>query len=299
MSVSKADANGAGSVSPPVPAPATTDRVARGKGTSGAGHANGANTTWSTARKQVQVAEASKRSGSLNFKAIDAALDDLTFAELRFVGAYNSYIKDKNVETKAAYEKEKDRYKTAQMDFEMFIENQTNGLAADSSVYPAGHGLKNSAQVRRLEQKILDHASGPQRKRVQEAINQNRGLRAAREARALSAKMQETNGKLNQTQKSEAVHIIGDATDAVTGKHREDDNLPASLITTMRLDRFDTLLDAATTDYGNGQKLDLGLYVQLTDNIRAQMGALDADSNKDFGDIVAKYREAAPINLGP
>jgi hypothetical protein len=297
MSVGKADANGAGSVTPP--APATTDDAAPGKGTPGAGLANGANTTWSTARRQVQVAEASKRSGSLNFKAIDNALNDLQFAKLRFVHANNDYVAKQTGETRETYENEKRRYRTAQMDFGILIAKQTDGLAGDSSIYPAGHGLKNSAQVRRLEQKILDHASGPQRKRVQEAINQNRGLRAAREARALSAKMQETNGKLNQTQKSEAVHIIGDATDAVTGKHREDDNLPASLITTMRLDRFDTLLDAATTDYGNGQKLDLGLYVQLTDNIRAQMGALDADSNKDFGDIVAKYREAAPINLGP
>src|SRR6478609_1815624 len=89
MSVGRADANGSGSVSPPVPA-STTDSAASGKGMPKAGLADGANTTWSTARKPVQVAEVSKRAASLDFKAIDVALDDLTLAELRFVGAYSA-----------------------------------------------------------------------------------------------------------------------------------------------------------------------------------------------------------------
>src|SRR6185369_6686703 len=104
MSVGRADANGAGSVSPPVPAPAPEDSAASGKGMPKAGLADGANTTWSTARKPVQVAEVSKRPASFDFKAIDVALDDLTFAELRFVGAYNSYVKEKSYENRAAYQ---------------------------------------------------------------------------------------------------------------------------------------------------------------------------------------------------
>lgn len=109
--------------------------------------------------------------------------------------------------------------------------------------------------------KILDHAAGPlQRDHLAGAINENRGLRAPRELRALSAKMQE--GKLNPTQKSEAAHIIGDATDAVTGKHWNEADLPPDLVTTFRLDRFDKLLEYATTTSdgvtGNTQKFDLG-----------------------------------------
>ena len=77
MSVGRADANGAGSVSPPVSAPATTDSAARSNGTPKAGLADGANTTWSTARKSIQVAEVPKRPASLDFKAIDKAVDDV------------------------------------------------------------------------------------------------------------------------------------------------------------------------------------------------------------------------------
>jgi len=301
MSVGRADANGSGSVSPPVPA-STTDSAASGKGMPKAGLADGANTTWSTARKPVQVAEVSKRAASLDFKAIDVALDDLTLAELRFVGAYNSYVKEKNDENRAAYQKEKDRYRTAQIDFEMIIEKQTNRLAGDSSVDP-GHGLKNCAKVRLLEKKMLDHAAGPQRDHLAGAISENRGLRAPRELRALSAKMQE--GNLNPAQKSEAAHIVGDATDAVTGKHWDEAGLSPDLVTIGRLDRLDQLLEAATKSSDgvtrNAQKLDLGLYDQVTANIRAQMGSLDAASNKEFDDIVAKYRArlTPEINLGP
>jgi hypothetical protein len=112
-------------------------------------------------------------------------------------------------------------------------------------------------------------------------------------------------GKLNPTQKSEAAHIIGDATDAVTGKHWNEADLPPDLVTTFRLDRFDKLLEYATITSdgvtGNTQKFDLGLYDQVTTNIRAQMGSLDATSNKEFDDMVTKYRErlAPQINLGP
>jgi hypothetical protein len=120
---------------------------------------------------------------------------------------------------------------------------------------------------------------------------------------ALSAKMQE--GNLNAAQKSEAAHIVGDATDAVTGKHWDEAGLSPDLVTIGRLDRLDQLLEAATKSSDgvtrNAQKLDLGLYDQVTANVRAQMGSLDAASNKEFDDIVAKYRArlTPEINLGP
>ena len=94
MSVGRADANGAGSVSPPVSAPTTTDSAISNKGMPKAGLADGANTTWSTARKPIQVAEASKRSGSLDFKRIDGAIEDVQFAKLRFVHANNNYVRN-------------------------------------------------------------------------------------------------------------------------------------------------------------------------------------------------------------
>ena len=293
MSVGKADANGAGSVTPP--APATTDDAAPGKGTPGAGLANGANTTWSTARRQVQVAEASKRSGSLNFKAIDNAFNDLQFAKLRFVHANNDYVAKQTGETRETYENEKRRYRTAQMDFGILIAKQTDGLAGDSSIYPAGHGLKNSAQVRRLEQKILDHAASPFFKdHFERAISENRDVRAPRELKALSAKMQE--GELKSTQKGEAAHIIGDATDAVVGKHWEDEDLGPDQVTKNRLERLDKLLKAATT--GNAQKFDPSLFDKLTAKIRSEM---DPAAIKEFDDIVAKYsdRLEPEINIGP
>ena len=80
-----------------------------------AGLADGANTTWSTARKPVQVAEAPKRSRSLDFKAIDEAVEIVQFAKLRFVHANNNYVRNPTDETRAVYKKEKDRYKQAQI----------------------------------------------------------------------------------------------------------------------------------------------------------------------------------------
>ena len=128
-------------------------------------------------------------------------------------------------------------------------------------------------------------------------------MRAPRELKALSAKMQE--GKLNPAQKNEAAHIIGDATDAVTGKHWEEAGLSPDMVTIGRLDRLDKLLKAATKSSDgvtrNAQKFDLGLYDQVTANIRSQMGSLDAAKNKEFNDIVAKYsdRLEPETNIGP
>jgi hypothetical protein len=91
----------------------------------------------------------------------------------------------------------------------------------------------------------------------------------------------------------------------VTGKHWDEAGLSPDLVTIGRLDRLDQLLEAATKSSDgvtrNAQKLDLGLYDQVTANIRAQMGSLDAPSNKEFDDIVAKYRArlTPEINLGP
>ena len=296
MSVSKADANGAGSIGSPVSAATTTDSAAPAEGMPKPGLANGANTTWSTARKHVQVAEVPKRSASLDFKRIGQRLDELELAELRFVFANNNYVKNQNGETRKAYANEKERYGKAQIEFGLFIENQTNERARDSSLYLRGHGLKNCAEVRQLEGKIVDHAPSPHSKdRLEKAIRENRALRAPRELRALSAKMQETNNKLNSAQTREGTHIIADATEAVTGRREEDSDLPPNEVTKNQLDRLNKLLDAATKTEdgvtGNAKKFDPALYDQLTDNIRGQMGQLDPDSNASFDTIVASYRD--------
>ena len=293
MSVGRADANGAGSVSPPVSAPTTTDSATDAKGMPKAGLANGASTTWSIAPKSVQVAEAPKRSGSL-----DEAVEDVQFAKLRFVHANNNYVGNQTDETRAVYKREKGRYRQAQIGLGEVIDKQANKRASDSSLYPRGHGLKNSAQVRKLEQKILDHTTSPLLKdALKQAISENRSLRAPRELKALSAKMQE--GKLNPTQKNEAAHIIGDATDAVIGTHWEDEDQASDKVTKHWLDRLDKLLNTATT--GNAQKFDPALYDELTANIKSQMGSLDPATNKEFNDIVAKYsdRLEPETNIGP
>ncbi len=294
MSVSKTDANGAGSVGSPVSAPTTTDSAAPAEGMPKPGLANGSNTTWS--RKVVQVAESSRRPGSLDFKRIGQRLDELELAELRFVFANNNYVRNPNDETRKAYANEKERYGKAQIEFGLFIENQTNERARDSSLYLRGHGLKNCAEVRQLEGKIVDHAPSPHSKdHLEKAIRENRALRAPRELRALSAKMQETNNKLNSAQTREGTHIIADATEAVTGRREEDSDLPPNQVAKNQLDRLNKLLDAATKTEdgvtGNAKKVDPALYDQLTDNITGQMGQLDPDSKASFDTIVASYRD--------
>jgi hypothetical protein len=289
MSVSRADANGAGSGSSPVSAPTTTDSAASTNGKPPTpGLADGPNTTWSQARKgHVQVAEASARRASLDLKGINEALDDLEIAELRFVVANNKYAKNPNDETQEVYANAKRRYRDAQINLGMAIENQTK-QARDSSVYLPNHGLKNCGEVRQREKQILDRARSPHlRDHLEQAICENRSLRAPRELTALSAKMRATNHQLNHAQTKEAADIIVDATDAVTGKREGDSDLAPNEVTKNKLDRLTKPLDAITTRV----EFDPVLYKQLTSNIRAQMGSLDAANNKSFDTIVASYSD--------
>jgi hypothetical protein len=291
MSVGRADANGAGSVSPPVPAPTTSDTAADAKGMPKAGLADGANTTWSTARKSVQVAEAPKRSAALDFKAIDKAVDNLAIAHLSFLVADRNYEMEKNGETRAERDNAKDLYCKSQFDLGMVVENQTK-RARDSSLYKPGYGLKNSGHVRQLEHKILDHPQKPLLKSyLAEAINDNRGLRAPGELKALSVRMhsQASKGVLSSAEQIEAANIIDDATDAVMGQHWDETGRSPDALTTGRLRRFDRLLDAATTPSEDIEKLDLDLYDQVTSNIRSKMYPPGADSTA-FDKIVATYR---------
>jgi hypothetical protein len=297
MSVSRADANGAGSGSSPVSAPTTTDSAASTNGKPPTpGLADGPNTTWSQARKEhVRVAEASARAVSLDLKGINEALDDLEIAELRFVVANNKYAKNQDDKTREVYANAKRLYRDAQITLGLAIEKQTK-QAGDSSLYPRGHGLKNCGEVRQREQKILDRFAAPDlKKHLEQAICENRSLRAPRELTALSAKMQAINHQLNRAQTKEAAHIIVDATDAVTGKREGDSDLAPNEVTKNKLDRLTKLLDAITTRVdgvtGNAQKFDPVLYDELTNNIRAQMGSLDAANNESFDTIVASYRD--------
>jgi hypothetical protein len=280
---------GAGSGSSPVSAPTTTDSAASTNGKPPTpGLADGPNTTWSQARKgHVQVAEASARRASLDLKGINEALDDLEIAELRFVVANNKYAKNPNDETQEVYANAKRRYRDAQINLGMAIENQTK-QARDSSVYLPNHGLKNCGEVRQREKQILDRARSPHlRDHLEQAICENRSLRAPRELTSLSAKMRATNHQLNHAQTKEAADIIVDATDAVTGKREGDSDLAPNEVTKNKLDRLTKPLDAITTRV----EFDPVLYKQLTSNIRAQMGSLDAANNKSFDTIVASYSD--------
>jgi hypothetical protein len=181
----------------------------------------------------------------------------------------------------------------------MVIDDQKK-RAEDSSLYPRGHGLKNSGQVRQLEQKILDHAKTPLLKSyLAEAINENRGLRAPDELKALSVKiqMQAKNGGLHPAQKIEATHIIKDTTDAVIGQHWDEAGLLPDLVTTVRLGRLDQLLDGVT---GTAEKFDVDLFDQVTANIKSKMYGPN-ENTKEFDEIAAKYRArlAPQINIGP
>src|SRR5262249_26539110 len=83
MSVTSAEANGAGSGSSAVPDGPTPDSAPRARRH---GPADGPNTTWSDVPKAVaEGPKTSARSGSLNFTKIDEILKDLPFAEMRLV----------------------------------------------------------------------------------------------------------------------------------------------------------------------------------------------------------------------
>jgi hypothetical protein len=191
------------------------------------------------------------------------------------------------------YDNAKEQYGKAQIKLGLAIEAQTNAKAGDSSVYRRGHGLKNSGDLRRREQQILDQAAHPHlRNHLEIAVRENRSLRAPRELIALSQAM--AKHQLNNTQISEGRHIIADGTDAVTGKREGDDDLTREEVIKEQLDRLDNLLKTITTRVdsvtGEVHKFDKDLYNQLTENIRAKMDHLDPANNQSFDDLVAKYR---------
>jgi hypothetical protein len=192
-------------------------------------------------------------------------------------------------EQQEQYDKAKELYRNAQIKLGMAIEEQTNRPAGDSSLYPPGRGLKNCGKVRQQEKRILDGATPPSRKRLlEEAIQENRSLRAPRELKALNQMTAATQRKLNAAQVNEGRHIIADATDAVTGKREGDDDLTREQVIKNQLERLTKLLDGVT---GEAQKFDPILYGQLIDNIRAQMGRLDPADNASFDTLVRKYSE--------
>jgi hypothetical protein len=282
MSVGRADANGAGSVSPPVPAPATTDGATPAKGKPKAGLADGANTTWSTARKDVS--KASKSPASLDFKAIDKALVDLRLAKVQFESASKNYVKGKTEETRAAYEKEADRYRKAKIDLGTAIESETERLAADSSLKLDGRLIKNSAKLRGLEQKILNRAAGALDKGLlQSAINDNRRLRLPGELAALTERMADPWYPADE---NEAAAIYADAADGVAGKRLDETGLSSDEVTTIRFHRLDEILKGRKREY---DICDDGAYARMIKKIRPQMGQLSPASDRKFYDIVRRH----------
>jgi chaperonin cofactor prefoldin len=287
MTVARTDASGAGSGISPRSAPTTTGSAA----STTAGLADGPNTTWR--KEPVRVADASARPASLNFQRIKESLGNVGFAKLRFVAAHNQHVQKRSDESEKAYNEAKKQYGDAQINLGETIKDETNRLARDSSVYRRGHGLKNCGDLRRWEQKILDHAGHPhERDQLEKAIHENRSLRAPRELIALSQTKAKHN--LNPTQAKEEGHIIADGTDAVTGKREGDDDLTRKEVTKNQLDRLSKLLETITTRVdsvtGEVHKFDTDLYNQLAENIRAKMGHLDPANNQSFDDLVTKYR---------
>src|SRR5262249_42491539 len=223
MSVTRADANGAGSGT-------TADGVAPAK--RARGPADDPHTTWSRVPKEKEVAEGPKTSASLNFTKIDEILKDLPFAEMRLVGANNNYAnaQKNNSPEKAAlkqtYENEKNNYLHAQAKLGEAIEAETKRLSRPSSISRIGHGLRDSGDVRRLEDVILTHAKlSNQQGQVQDAILENRRLRAPRELSDLSANMRAAGYVLKSDQIKEQENIIADAKDYVIGRRQEENDL--------------------------------------------------------------------------
>ena len=174
--------------------------------------------------------------------------------------------------------RKKSRYRKAQIGFGEFIEKQTNKRARTAPFYPRGHGLKNCAEVRQLER---ENCWITLRRRTQKITLKKLLARielCARRANSGPSVPKCRSATLNPAQTEEGAHIIGDATDAVVGKHWEDSDLSGNDVTKNRLDRLDKLLNTATT--GNAQKFDPALYDELTANIRSQMGSLDPAANE-------------------
>lgn len=298
MSVTRADANGAGSGSSAVPDGPTPDSAPRARRH---GPADGPNTTWSDVPKAVaEGPKTSARSGSLNFTKIDEILKDLPFAEMRLVGANNKYAnaqKDKSPEKdvlQQTYENVKKDYLRAQAKLGEAIEAETKRLSRPSSISRIGHGLRNSGDVRRLEDVILTHAKlSNQQGQVQDAILENRRLRAPRELSDLSANMRAAGYVLKPDQIKEQENIIADAKDYVIGRRQEENDLTPEEVTKKRFDRLTALLDTVTTRNdpvtGQVQKFDPHLYDLLITKINVNMGPFNDADNKKFDGLVASY----------
>ena len=218
---------------------------------------------------------------------IKNALENLEIAELRFVAAYNKNITNHDDNTEAVSADATKKYKDAQIDLGLAIKNQAERLARDSSF--RGHGLKNCADVRQWEKKILDQVATPDLKsRLARAVHENEGLRATHELIVLS----QTTKPLNADQIKEGRHIIADATGGVIGRREGEEDQE---VTRNQLNRLETLLKTITTredSAGQVQKFDRGLYNELTENIKAQMGHLDPNDNRRFEELVTEYRPA-------
>jgi hypothetical protein len=128
---------------------------------------------------------------------------------------------------------------------------------------------------------------------LEDAFRENRSLRAPRALIALS--QAKATKPLNGTQAKEGLHILADATDAVTGKREGEDDLTPEEVTKNQLGRLTKLLDTITTRVdsvtGKAKTFDRDLYGQLIDNIRAQMGHLDPANNESFDTLLKQYRE--------
>jgi hypothetical protein len=299
--IGRADANGAGSASSA--ADTKPDRTAPTRGKP-RGPADDPNTTWSKAPKQV--AEGPKITFSklpkINFTKIDKILNDLPFAELRLAGANNDYrdaqIKNspEKQEKKQKYEDVKKDYLNVQIQLGEAIDAETKRLSHPSSISLVRHGLSDSGDVRRLEDAILTHAKlSGQQGQVQDAVLENRRLRAPRELSDLSAKMRATSYVLKPNQIKEQENIIADARDSVIGRRGEENDLTPEEVTKKRFDRLSELLDTVTTRKdpvtGQDQKFDPHLYDLLISNIKAQMGPFNDADDKKFDGLVASYSD--------
>jgi hypothetical protein len=287
--IARADANGAGSSA----AGTTADSTAAAKRTRGP--ADGPNTIWSKAPKQV--AEGPK--GSVNFNKIDGILKDLQIQEMRFVAANNEYAdaqrknSSEKAQKKETYDKVKNDYLSVQIKLGEAIEAETKRLSRPSSISRTGSDLRDSRDVRRLENAILDHAKlSSQQGPVQDAILENRRLRAPRELSELSAKMGATVLKPNQTKEQE--NILADAKDFVSGIRPEDKDLTPAEITKKRLDRLEELLRTVTTREDPStrqiQKFNSSLYTDLINKIR-----LSIDDNTAVDALTKKYSGQGPV----
>jgi hypothetical protein len=222
--------------------------------------------------------------------------------ELRLAAANNAYSaaqsnnSPEKREKKEIYETVKKDYLHVQIQLGEAIDAETKRLSHPSSISPVRSGLSDSGDVRRLEDAILTHAKlSSQQGQAQDAIFENRRLRAPRELSDLSAKMRATSYTLTRNQAKEQQNIIADAMDSVIGRRQEENDLTPEEVTKKRFDRLKELLETVTTRKdpvtGQDQKFDPHLYDLLISNVKAQMGPFNDADDKKFDDLVASYSD--------